>query len=230
MYSVTFSDGNQKWNTFDDWGLIQINAPIITPPEIETDYVNIPAMDGFLDLSEALIGRPIFKQREYKSEYTCIAKRDEWTDVISKIITALHGKDLDIYIDNDFTTYYSGRVSVGEPTMNKRTFNLLINAIVQPWRYETISRTTSIFCGVDETVSGLIIGTRKPAVPTIDVQVASGKPFHIVEWNGTSVDYELVQGDNFIPQLEIRDGENTVTIQSTGYGGTITFEFQGGML
>ena len=230
MYSVTFSDDNQSWNTFDTWGLVQLHAPIISPPEIETNYVNIPAMDGFLDLSEALTGRPVFKQRKFKSEYTCIANRKDWTNVFSDVVTNLHGKNLKIYIDSDFTHYYYGKINIGEPTIDKRTFVIPINADIQPWKYEVESRITSIFCPPDQTVSDVIIGTRKPAIPQITVNVASGQPFHIIGWNGNTVDYELVQGNNFIPQLEIRDGENTVTIQSTGYGGTITFEFQGGGL
>lgn len=230
LYGVTFSDGEQTWNTYDDWGLLQLGAPIVAPPQIETNYVDIPGMDGFLDLSETLIGRPIFKSREYKSEYRCIAKREEWPEIISTIMTALHGKILEIYIDDDFTRYYSGRVFVGEPAFAKHSFNIGISGTVMPWRYEKELRETSIFCAGDGTANGIIIGTRMPAVPDIHVEVAPGKPFHITEFNGSAVDYELVQGDNFIPQLELHEGENTITIEGTGYGGTSTFTFQGGAL
>lgn len=230
MYSVTFSDGVDSWGLYKDWGLIQLHAPVITAPEIEKNYINVPAMDGFLDLSESLVGRPVFKSREFKAEYVCISKREEWSNIISNIMTALHGKELEIYIDDDFTNYYSGRVIVGEPTMEKRTFTLSINATLKPWRYEKENREITFFCPPDGYVQGEIIGTRMPAVPNIHVEVAPGKPFHITEVNGKTVDYIIEQGDNFIPQLELHDGENTITIESTGYGGHITFSYQGGRL
>ena len=230
-HGVTFSDGSQTWNTYEDWGLFQPDAPVISPPQIETNYVGIPGMDGFLDLSETLIDRPIFKSREFKAEYKCPAKPEEWPEIISSIMTALHGKKMEIYIEDDFTTYYSGRVFVGDCTMEARgIFNILITATLMPWRYEKELRETSIFCAGDGTANGIIIGTRMPAVPDIHVEVAPGKPFHITEFNGSAVDYELVQGDNFIPQLELHEGENTITIEGTGYGGTSTFTFQGGAL
>lgn len=230
LYSVTFSDGNNTWNTYDAWGLLQVGAPVVSPPQVETNHIEVPGMDGFIDLSEAIMGRPIFKAREYTSIYRCIAKREEWPNIISEIMTALHGKVLEIYIDNDFTRYYSGRVTVGDIQMAKHSFMVGINATVEPWRFEKELRSTSIFCPPDGTVNGVIVGTRKPAVPDIYVEVAPGKPFHITEFNGDTVDYTLVQGENFIPQLELKEGDNTLTIESTGYGGTSTFTFQGGGL
>ena len=44
-------------NTWDDWHLIPKSRPLVNPPSVKTNVVDIPGGDGALDLSTALSGR-----------------------------------------------------------------------------------------------------------------------------------------------------------------------------
>ena len=53
IYGVTLGGKH----TYRDWGLLPKTRPTIAPPKVRTNYVDVPGLDGALDLSEALTGR-----------------------------------------------------------------------------------------------------------------------------------------------------------------------------
>lgn len=67
VHSLTFSDldGNNKKNTYLDWGLIPDSRPRIKKGALQSRYVVIPGSSVELDLTEALTpGEPQFSSRE----------------------------------------------------------------------------------------------------------------------------------------------------------------------
>ena len=61
--TITVIATGKSYHTLRDWGLAIGNNNCIGTPVQETFYLDVPGADGFLDYSEALTGRPIFKQR-----------------------------------------------------------------------------------------------------------------------------------------------------------------------
>ena len=51
----------ERFHTLNDWGLAIGNNDYIGDVEQENYYVDVPGADGFLDFSEAITGRRIFK-------------------------------------------------------------------------------------------------------------------------------------------------------------------------
>ena len=58
-HSITFGTKN----TWDDWHLIPKTRPLVNPPTVKTNYVDIPCGDGVLDLTETLACRPVHNNR-----------------------------------------------------------------------------------------------------------------------------------------------------------------------
>ncbi len=56
----------EQYHTLKDWGLAIGNNDYIGDVEQENYYVDVPGADGFLDFSEAITGRRIFKSRPIK--------------------------------------------------------------------------------------------------------------------------------------------------------------------
>ena len=61
IYGVTLGGKH----TYRDWGLLPKTRPTIAPPKVRTNYVDVPGLDGALDLSEALTGRVGYQTRDF---------------------------------------------------------------------------------------------------------------------------------------------------------------------
>lgn len=130
MRGVTFDNKHSYW----DWGLMLKEAPKITAPEAKTHYVDVPGMNGALDLTEALTGKVQFKNRKIELDFVTTAGREDWSAVYSDILSALHGQMKDITLDDDPAHFYRGRVKVGDPERFKSIITLKMTAEVEPFK------------------------------------------------------------------------------------------------
>lgn len=131
MRGVTFGNKHSYWA----WGLMLREAPKVTSPEPKTHYVDIPGADGELDLTEALTGKVQYKNRKITMVFVTMAGREDWSAIYSDILMELQGKLIRITLDDDPLHYYTGRVTVGEPTrMNAKTILLNMSAEVEPYK------------------------------------------------------------------------------------------------
>ena len=53
----------RRINTWDDWHMLPTARPMFTPPDVKTNYIDIPGGNGSLDLTEALTGYPLYSNR-----------------------------------------------------------------------------------------------------------------------------------------------------------------------
>lgn len=123
------------YHTYRAWGLFLAGYEI-TPPVVREKYVEIAGRDGLLDLSEALTGAPVYDNRTITANYVLMAPRAEWENVYSGILNAMHGKRLDIVLDDDPNYYYTGRAKLTEWKRSDTTVNITITATVDPFKHE----------------------------------------------------------------------------------------------
>ena len=62
--TITVENSGKVIDTLADWGCAIGNNDYIGEPEVETYFIDVPGADGFLDGSEAITGRPVYKSRE----------------------------------------------------------------------------------------------------------------------------------------------------------------------
>lgn len=236
MKGVTFGSKH----SYKDWGLILKSRPVISPPSPKTLYIDIPASDGIIDLTEWMTGEVKFENRTITCEFNVIDARSRWSNIYSEILDFLHGQQMKVILDEDPTYYYVGRLKVNEWKSDKKTSTITIEGNVEPykmelfssledWEWDSFNFETGIVrdykdIRVDESLTFTIEGTRKSVVPSFIVQSDDGTGLK-VKFNGTT--YDLPDGTNRVLNIIIKDGTNTLYFTGNG---TVSIDYRGGRL
>ena len=101
-HSITIGDKN----TWDDWHLIPASRPLFNPPPVKTNYIDIPARDGNMDLTEVLTGKPVYNNRTGSWTFYVENGFKDWTVLYSEIMVYLHGREFRAVLEDDPGYYY----------------------------------------------------------------------------------------------------------------------------
>jgi len=103
-------------HTWLDWHLIPSKRPQTAPPNVKTNYVDIPGAHSKLDLSNVLTGAPRFENRSGSMEFILMNKsinsegRPElekyWWERYSEIMNFLHGQVVNIQFFDECSDAY----------------------------------------------------------------------------------------------------------------------------
>lgn len=229
MKSVTIGEKHM----FKDFGII-LASKIISPPEPQINLLEVPLRDGSIDLTETLTDEVKYKDRNITLTFRVI-EREKWAVKISEIQNYLHGKRLKIVFDDDLAFYYIGRVSVNEWTSDKNIGTLVLECIVEPFKYEMFSSAEKwewdIFdfeqSVINETileVSGeltySLICTKKRIFPTFGVDAPMTVTFD-------GITHNLVIGRKKLYDLFLHEGINEMTFKGNG---NVIIDYRGGSL
>jgi hypothetical protein len=204
MLGVMFGDKH----SFYDLGIWLTKYPDISPPVPKTKLVEVPGMDGALDLSRTLTGYLHYNRRTMQLEFAILAPRGMWPDVHSELMDMLHGLETTITLDDDKEYMYTGRLSVAAFDPGKVTSGVMITADIEPYK-KRIQDTITAFT-VDGTRTAAITVERMPTVPEIAVSAPMTMTF-----GGKS--YSLTAGANVFDDVIMRSGDyNTFTFTGSG--------------
>lgn len=238
IYSGEHSVNYGKYNTWEDWHLIPSSRPFFAPPSVKTKDVDIPGMDGTLDLTEVVAGRPIFGNRSGSHEFIVADGYDgwDWVEAYSTIMDILHGQGNYAILSDDPNYFYEGRFSVNQWRSDKDYSRITINYNVKPFKRELLSSMDDWLWDPFNFETGIIrnwkniqvngsktirlVGGRMPVSPTI---VCSSEM--TMEYDGAT--YLLSQGSNNIPGFKLTDDETDIVVTGNG---TISIEYRGGRL
>lgn len=201
-------------------------APFVVPPAVpKTNMLDIPAGDGSLDFTEAL-GVIRYYDRELVFTFT-VNPQSEMTfdEKITQVSNALNGKACNITLDRDANYFWEGRCIVNEHLQDKTINQIVIKAIVRPYKLKQEERSERLrFYTTEHTVT-VVNNGKKPVIPEIiceDIPVSftfEGKKYVINNLNTKKIpDFQLKTGDNEIilhakttgstyVYLEFREGE-----------------------
>lgn len=232
-------------HSYKDWGLILKSRPVISPPSPKTIYIDVPASDGIIDLTESLTGEVKFNNRTITFEFNVIDARKRWSTIYSDILDFLHGQQMKVILDEDPNYYYVGRFKVNEWKSSKRTSTITIEGTVEPYKLELFSSTDdwewdsfSFESGIirdmkDMEVNEKLVlnfeGTRKSVVPTFIISSTDGTGMRIVVGGsaGGKGSYTMADGTTKNPAISFKQGYNYLEIWGNG---TISIDFRGGRL
>lgn len=142
-HSILFGDGtlaNGKFrgvDTYKDWHLVPSSRPTIAMPGIETKYVEIPGVDGSIDLSEFLrAGRPAYGNRSGSFNFYVENEHEFWMTIYPKITNYLHGRKFKMVLEEDDPDYYwEGRFTVDRYDPGEGNWsNVSISYNVRPFK------------------------------------------------------------------------------------------------
>ena len=213
MKGITF--GN--YHSYRDLRLI-LESKEMGSPAIKVRKVDVEGADGTLDYTD-FFGEAKYENATHKFTFSTIVPQDEFLSQFSQVKNALHGRKVRIILDDDPTFFYIGRLSVSPFTSSKAVGKLSIEADCEPYKMKINPTVISV------TVNGTKVITlpniRKRAVPEVKIVAESG--LNIV-YQVSNV-WDLSSGTYTLPELELVEGDNTVTVTGTG---TISFTWTEG--
>ena len=215
MKGIMFGN-HHSWNDFQ---LILASKTIGTPSP-KTEVIDIPGGDGVLDLTE-FFGETKYSNRNLSFEFSSMTTPSNFMPLFSAVQNALHGKKMPIVLDDDPGWYYTGRISVSEWKTDRNIGKLVVDCDCEPYKYQ-ISPTV-ITRSISGTSTINLPNSRKRLVP--EVKVTSGSGLTVTFGSGSV--WTLSSGSYLLPELELVEGDNPVTVTGTG---TITFTYTQGKL
>lgn len=208
------------YHTARDWNLI-LNAKNITPPKPKTTYVSIAGRDGDLDQSEALAGEIKYENRTLT--FTFLLTEGTYQDrneLISEIMTVVHGKKLDIVLDDNTSVYFVGRCTVTESSNNNAYGSISIEANCNPFALSIIDTTKRVTLTTSEKDVTLTNRGAKSLVPTLSVTDEA-----TITWGSNLV--TLGAGTHIVPRLVLKNGNTVISVKGSG---ELTFQYTEGYL
>lgn len=206
-----------EFHSWDDFSLI-LAQKIIGTPSPKTEEIDIPGGDGVLDLTD-FFGEVKYNNRELSFEYSTIVPQSEFMDLFSRVQNALHGKKMQIVLDDDPDWFYIGRITVSEWKAEKAVGTLTIDCDCEPYKYRMNETVVSKAMGGGTSTVNLTNG-RKRVIPTITTDTETTISFGT--YTGT-----FNAGTFMIPELELTEGDNAVKVRGTG---TVSFSYREGAL
>lgn len=207
MYGVWFDDMHLG-GTAD----LIMNYARVSTPAAKTKEIEVPGMDGVLDITESL-GEVKYHSRLIHFMFTTTNKNK-----IGEMINALHGKQKKIILDRDEAFYYIGRLEVADPAVNGNLTSVEITAKCQPYKYkERMTRHKEEVSGASNIV---LLNETMQTIPRITL---TGRMK--VAFGGKT--YDLPDGEYEIAEIVLKQGYNRFRVEGTG---TVLFQYQEGAL
>lgn len=204
-------------HSYDTWGLL-LSSKEIGSPEVKEKKVEVEGADGDLDYTE-YFGGVKYGNRKLKFEFRKGSVSSiGFLALVSQIQDGIHGKRLTVTLDDDPDWYYQGRCRVSDFNHEKGIAIVNVEVDAEPYKLKKVA--TKATQAVTGTATIKLTSSRKPVVPTITTTAAM-----TIEFGSYKA---AVQAGTFrLPELQLQEGQNTVTVTGTG---SIAFEYTEGKL
>lgn len=132
-------------HSYTDFGLWLVARPDTGSPEPKLNRVEVPGMDGIIDMTEVNAGEVKFNNRTMVFQFAGKVNINEQAAFKTKIMDALHGKRFEkIILDEDSLWYYSGRVTVQFPEAKPWKVYCTITVDADPYAMYTIRHVVGL--------------------------------------------------------------------------------------
>lgn len=215
MKGITFGE----LHSYDDLNLI-LSEKEIGAPSVKEKKVDIEGADGSIDYTD-FFGGPKYGDVTHKFTFSTIVPRSDFLSQYSTVKNALHGKKLRIILDDDSGFYYVGRCYVSGFKDERGVGKIEVDCDCEPYKYKAAKTVVTKAVNGTETIT--LTNVRKRAVPEITITTETSLNIVFQTYNV----WDLGNGSYTLPDLELAEGDNTVTVAGTG---SITFAWQEAML
>ena len=212
MKGISFDD----FHSFRDFHLI-LKPKEMASPAVKVRKIEIEGVDSSLDYTD-FFGEAKFEDFIQKFDFSTTVPQSEFLSLYSTVKNALHGKKMRIVLDDDPHFYYLGRVSVLPFTTDKGIGLVSVECDCEPYKMK--KNKTVVSATVVNSATVQLTNSRKRTVPEVKTSAAMTIKFGGLSWS-------VGAGSFTLPELELVEGVNTVTVTGNG---TITFTYQEGSL
>lgn len=223
-YAVTIIKGAETKNTYNDWYLVPSSRPVILPPEPKYNMIDIPGVNGVIDLTDVLTGDVAYNNRKGSIEFIVFnEKPTTWYELYSDIMDFVQGQRVKIKLEEEPEYYYEGRIRVNTWNSGKNFSTISFDYDLDPFKYASTATTRTITHNSSTTTTETFTVDRMPVMPKFTL--SGTNPSMTVTFKGTT--YTLAAGEQAIAGVVFTEGTNTLTV--TGKG-TLTVTYRGGRL
>lgn len=194
---------------------ILLTGKEIGSPEVKRQTIDIEGADGELDFTD-FFGEPKYTNAQHRFDFESIQPWNEQLSQFTDIKNKIHGKKGRIVLDSDPSFFYVGRCFVSAYKNENVIGRISIDCDCEPYKYKMDKTVATLTINGSETF--YLPNARKRAVPEVKV-VAEGT-INIVY--GTNI-WDLGAGTYTLPELELVEGDNAITL--TGIG-SVTLTWQ----
>lgn len=191
----------------------------LSPPVLNTQYIEVPGRSTPLDLTEAL-ALPTYKQRTLSVTLECSNNdRAYRKDLIKTLFTQIYGKHMEIVLpDFKYDQYIIGRPQI-EVACNDMSHAIInITALCDPFIYSP--NTIDTYTATNEETAVTIKSAGKmTVVPKITVSGEINIKFfeYDIGANPTKIySYSLTDGTYILPTLTVGNFKRTIHISGNG--------------
>lgn len=234
-FSLTFSDldGSNPINTYSDWQVVPSSRPLVNPPEVRTEYVDIPGADGSLDYTEVLNGIK-YKNREGSWTFYVLNELFEqfrsyrpWSERYTQIMKDIHGRRKRLEMESDPGFYYTGRFFVDQWQSNKDYSQITIKYNIDPYKRPTYTSrlcdwqwselfNNEIYYGQFEVKGSKRRNIINFGIHDTYADVHLSQPMTIV-WNGVTTSFPAGVTNSQTKKLPLKPGDNYLDFVGTGF-------------
>lgn len=203
-----------RFGSIHSWDTLRlILMPFAIPPaEPKMTFLDIPAGDGTLDLTEAL-GEVKYKDREFVMKFTVDPQSDmTFDEKLTQVSNALNGRAFEIIFDRDSDWLWEGRCIVNEHAQSKVLQEITIKAIVKPYKLKR--EWTECSGTIQENESSCTVSvenSRKTVVPHMSAGGASNIHFN---FEGKAYEFNNLVTQIY-PEIQLKEGTNKFTFFRT---------------
>lgn len=208
-----------EFHSFRDLHLL-LTGKEIGAPEVKRQTLDLAGADGELDFTD-FFGEPKYMNVQHRFTFESIQPRNEQLSQFTDIKNKIHGKKGRIILDVDPSFFYVGRFSVSKYTNEKNVGKISVECDCEPYKYKATE--TVVTQAVEGTAIIPLKNSRKRAVPLVTLKTETSLN---IAYGADSV-WSLGAGSYMLPELELVEGENPVTVSGTG---TITFTWREAVL
>lgn len=242
-HSITIGEKN----TYDDWHLVSSSRPVINPPKVKSNYIEIPGRDGVIDLTDSLIGRATYSNRTGSWDFIVLneyAPGQDWTTLYTEIMEYLHGQNYKVILaDDDPSFYYYGRLDVNQWRSNPTWSRIVIDYNLGPYKYDISYTEEGWLWDPFNFETGYVQSVKNQPITgnsSLDILVINRIENYIpiiltsnnglsVTWNGET--HTLDKGTNTISDIQLDIGENILHFSNSNSATVlVTVDIRGGRL
>lgn len=207
----------KRWS-FDAWGLLLASGWELTPATPKTAFVEVPASDGAIDITEVLSGEPRYNNRELRFGLVLLQPESEWEEIRQTIENYCSGQRMPITLPHDQRHYLMGRISPGKFERQAGSAVLSFSATCDPWRYKNKETSVEITIPSSGSASGNLRNERRRVIPEITTDAS-------VDVTINDVTQSISAGTFKFTDFILEPGNNPASV-SGAPGATVTFTYQ----
>ena len=159
-YSVEFGEHpvilpNGKYSnavrkhSWRDWHLVPTSRPVIQPPPVKKNTIEIIGANSLIDLTDIPRGFPTYQNRtgslEFYVDHSIPWKKGDndveyrWSAAYDEIKEYLHGQRMNMYLSGDPEYYYTGRFTVDSWKSGNTISTITIGYDLDPYKLKNYS-------------------------------------------------------------------------------------------